>query len=99
MRDRGEYEVYLKPIARPLWSFPNNHYITHIYTNNIIIPKGANIVIYEPTLNDDYFFENKVIHDFEEFKNISDVIVANRYEQQLDEVKDKVYTRDLFRRD
>ena len=61
--------------------------------------KGANIVIYEPTLNDDYFFENKVIHDFEEFKKISDVIVANRYEPQLDEVKEKVYTRDLFRRD
>ena len=61
--------------------------------------KEANIVIYEPTLNDDYFFENKVIHDFEEFKKISDVIVANRYEPQLDEVIDKVYTRDLFRRD
>ena len=61
--------------------------------------KGANIVIYEPTLNDDYFFENKVIHDFEEFKKISDVIVANRYEPQLDEVVYKVYTRDIFKRD
>jgi UDPglucose 6-dehydrogenase len=56
-------------------------------------------VIYEPTLSDDYFFENKVIHDFEEFKKISDVIVANRYEPQLDEVIDKVYTRDIFKRD
>jgi len=61
--------------------------------------KRANIVIYEPTLNDAYFFENEVIHDFEEFKKISYVIVANRYEPQLDEVIDKVYTRDLFRRD
>ena len=61
--------------------------------------KGANIVIYEPTLNDDYFFENKVIHDLKEFKEISDVIVANRYEEALNDVIDKVYTRDLFRRD
>ena len=61
--------------------------------------RGANIVIYEPTLNDDYFFENKAIHDLKEFKEISDVIVANRYEEVLDDVIDKVYTRDLFRRD
>ena len=61
--------------------------------------KGANIVIYEPTLNEDYFFENKVIHDLKEFKQISNVIVANRYEELLNDVIDKVYTRDLFRRD
>ena len=61
--------------------------------------KGANIIIYEPTLKDDTFFENKVEHDFDVFKNSCDVIVANRYEPILDEVKDKVYTRDIFKRD
>ena len=61
--------------------------------------KGAKVVIYEPTLNQDEFFGSKVIKSFDEFKNISNVIVANRYEPILEEVKDKVYTRDLFKRD
>ncbi len=61
--------------------------------------KGASVVIYEPTLNQDEFFGSKVIKSFDEFKNISDVIVANRYESILDEVKYKIYTRDLFKRD
>ena len=61
--------------------------------------KGAEIVIYEPTLKDEYFFENKVIRDFNEFANISNVIVANRYEEMLNSVSEKVFTRDLYQRD
>ena len=61
--------------------------------------KGAEIVVYEPTLQEDTFFENKVIHDFEQFKKICDVIVANRYDSCLDDVRAKVYTRDLYFRD
>ena len=61
--------------------------------------KGAEIVVYEPTLKEDEFFENKVIHDFKRFKEMCDVIVANRYDACLDDVRGKVYTRDLYFRD
>lgn len=61
--------------------------------------EGSEIVVYEPTLQEDTFFENKVIHDFEQFKKICDVIVANRYDSCLDGVRAKVYTRDLYFRD
>ena len=61
--------------------------------------KGIDVVIYEPTLKETLFFNSKVIQDINEFKNICDVIITNRLEESLNDVKNKIYTRDIFFRD
>ena len=61
--------------------------------------KGIEVVVYEPALKDERFFNSRVIRDLDEFKSVSDVIIANRYNEEIEDVLHKVYTRDLYFRD
>lgn len=61
--------------------------------------KGIEVVIYEPALQEDYFFNSRVIRDLHEFKQLSDVIIANRWVSELEDIRAKVYTRDIYERD
>ncbi|MGX7014857.1 nucleotide sugar dehydrogenase [Vagococcus silagei] len=65
----------------------------------ILKKEGINVTVFEPTLQDDLFNECEVLQDFDLFKERSDIILTNRYDQNLEDVKDKIYTRDVFNRD
>ncbi len=89
----GVYRLTMKTNSDNFRASAIQDIILYLKENNV------KVVIYEPTLNSEVFADCEVVKDFNEFKKISDVILANRQEKILDEVKDKVYTRDIYNRD
>ena len=89
----GIYRLTMKSNSDNFRASAIQDIITQIKSN------GIGIVIYEPTLNDDSFCGNTVIKDFDQFKKTCDLIITNRYENTLEDVKEKIYTRDIFYRD
>ena len=89
----GVYRLTMKTNSDNFRASAIQDIILYLKENNV------KVVIYEPTLNSEVFADCEVVKDFDEFKKISDVILANRQEKILDEVKDKVYTRDIYNRD
>ena len=89
----GIYRLTMKTNSDNFRASAIQDIILYLKENNV------KVVIYEPTLNSEVFADCEVVKDFDEFKKISDVILANRQEKILDEVKDKVYTRDIYNRD
>lgn len=70
--------------------------LAYITDNRILGGSDVEVIIYEPTLKVDIFEKLKVDYDLDNFKNTYDVILANRYSEELEDIKDKVYTRDIF---
>ena len=89
----GIYRLTMKTDSDNFRSSAIQGVINNLKNNNV------EIVIYEPTLKEDKFNDIKVIHDFSEFKNYSDIIIANRLEEALNDCREKVYTRDIYSRD
>jgi UDPglucose 6-dehydrogenase len=96
-QDKNNYYEELKKLA-------NSQVMTLFITHNLgvierIKAKGIKVVIYEPTLKEKTFQNNVILNDIDEFFQCSDIIICNRFTSELSQYKDKVYTRDLFRRD
>ena len=92
-RNKGIAGIYLLAMKAGSDNFRQSAILDII---ELLKEKGVEVVIYEPTLDEDVFMGCRVIHGLEEFKSTCDVIVANRNAAELDDVKEKLYTRDIF---